>query len=298
MTVCVAAIFNNSTILGACDRMLGVANIQFQPAQAKIWQLTSSIVAMPASNNVNLQYEIHQEVVRVVNDRIASNPKEWWQVKEVANLYRQFYQEARIKRIEEAILFPRILDRNTYIQRQKELSDEFMREISSDLVQFELPRTSILLAGNDGQLSNTVPHLYVIEDGEVSCHDVIGFAAIGSGRLHAGSQFMFDGYTRFKEAPTALFNVLWAKKRSEVAQGVGPKTDMFTIGPFLGSYFQLPEEFVQKVERLYEQRQKRFLEFNERSRIRVKTFLDSLQPPPPASQPPPVPPPPSPEKNT
>jgi len=193
LTVCVAAIFGNSAILGASDRMLGMSNIQFQPDQAKLWPVTRSIVAMVASNDVGWQYEIHQEVTRIVNDRIVTNPQDWWQVKEVADLYRRFYHHARLKRMDDRIFHPRGLDRGTFIQRQKELAPEFIREITDALTQFDLPSTSILLAGNDGKVpTNGIPHLYTIEDGEVSCHDVLGFAAIGSGWWHAMSQFMFN----------------------------------------------------------------------------------------------------------
>src|SRR5215510_517757 len=114
MTICVAAMCNVHTILGASDRMITAGDVQFQPPQPKIWQLTSSIVAMIAGDTA-LQTEILIELTAEVTRRVQANPQDWLNVKDVAELYSQFYSDIHRKKAEKRILHPLGLDSNTYI---------------------------------------------------------------------------------------------------------------------------------------------------------------------------------------
>jgi hypothetical protein len=56
--------------------------------------------------------------------------------------------------------------------------------IARDLINFEVPGVSMIVAGLDKLMVSscgTNTHIYSIFDGEVSCDDLIGFRAIGSG---------------------------------------------------------------------------------------------------------------------
>jgi hypothetical protein len=55
---------------------------------------------------------------------------------------------------------------------------------------------------------------------------------------------------RSSEVDTALLTYI-AKKRSEVAPGVGEGTDMFTIGPLLGSFSLFTPEMMEGFDRIY-----------------------------------------------
>jgi hypothetical protein len=80
-----------------------------------------------------------------------------------------------------------------------------------------------------------------VDDGRVSCNDGIGFAAIGIGARHAESQIMLNKHSwNSPSVDSALLGYI-AKKRSEVAPGVGEGTDVFTIGPVVGSLVILPQ---------------------------------------------------------
>ena len=251
MTVCLAAIAENTTIVGASDRMVGLGSTQYQPDQTKIWHLTSSIVAMVASNNVYLQTEIHEKVFNKVRERLNVDIDNWWQVKDVASLYRQAHQEIRITKIEDQILHPKGMDFPDFLQRQKDLAGSVLDDIREELEQFQLPRMSFLLVGNDLQFNVVTPHIYVLEDGTISCRDAVGFAAIGSGASHATSHFTVEAYSRHSLGGAALYNVLWAKKRAERAQGVGQHTDMFIIGNELGSFRTVSDAHIRQLEAIY-----------------------------------------------
>ena len=115
MTVCVAAIFQNNSVLGASDRMLTAGgNIEFEPPQPKIWILTTSIIAMVA-DDILVHAELHQDVLRIVNERVVKEPQNWWKVSDVAELYSQAYSKLRRKRASKEILEPLGLDFESFI---------------------------------------------------------------------------------------------------------------------------------------------------------------------------------------
>lgn len=249
MTICVAAICaDSSIILGASDRMLTAGDIQFQPKAEKIWIITNSIVFMVAGD-VAIQSEIYQDVYRDVGERIKSDPEHWREVKEIADLYTKYYFALRSKRAEKAILAPLGLTNDTFISRQRELSPELVNKIATELLNFSMPDASVIVAGRD----ETGLHLYVINDGEITCRDRVGFAAIGIGYWHSNSQFMFAGHTARASFSEALTTVFAAKKRAEVAPGVGTATDMFMIMERLGSFTPIVEDRVADLEQLYQQ---------------------------------------------
>ncbi len=237
MTICVAAICKgvppNDTIpmvVGAADRMLTAGDIEFEPEQPKIVPLTTSIFALLAGDSA-LQTEIMQNVYGVVNGRATAQPANWWKVSEVADLYSSFYDKARSKRAEKAILTPLRLTHETFLEKQRMLSPESAHELTAQLQNFELQASvAAIFCGVD----SSGAHIYVVRDSHVECRDVVGFAAIGAGDWHSNSQFMFANHTRGRSFAETLVLIYSAKKRAEVAPGVGEATDMFTVGPFLG----------------------------------------------------------------
>lgn len=173
VTVCVAAMFGGNAIIGASDRMLTSGDIQFEPQQQKIIALTSSIAVMVAGDS-SMPAEIIQNVQTDVSKRIETEPQNWWNVRDVAELYSRYYNDARFTRAEKQILTPLGLDGNTFISRQKEMYTELIRQLSTELKYFVPPSIAAIFAGVD--ISGS--HIYVANNGNVSCQDLVGFAAI------------------------------------------------------------------------------------------------------------------------
>src|SRR6266853_1595139 len=86
VTVCIAAICENGKLIGASDRMLTAGDIQFEPQQSKLVQLTSSMVAMIAGDSA-LQAEILYGVREEVARKIDADPTRWLRVSDVAEMY-------------------------------------------------------------------------------------------------------------------------------------------------------------------------------------------------------------------
>jgi hypothetical protein len=217
-----------------------------------IQRITSSIGVMIAGDAA-LQVEILSLVAAEVNERIRVEPHNWWNVKDVAELYSKHCKAARLRRSETALLAPLGLDRDTFLRRQREMSPALVKQIASELINFEPPSVSTIFAGVD----TTGAHIWVAHNANISCQDGVGFAAIGAGYWHADSQLMFAGHTRQRPLPETLLLTYSAKKRAEVAPGVGEGTDMFLVGPALGSFAVVFPHVLTKLNEIYLADQKR-----------------------------------------
>lgn len=251
VTVCIAA-RAGGIIFGASDRMLTSGDVQFEPsAGMKIYSLTTSIFMMTAGDAA-LQAQITEEVEREVAVRIEKEPHSWWLVSDVANLYIKQFNIVRNKRAGDAILSPLFLDGASFVANQKSLSDQLVNDISKELLHFPMPRISAIFAGVDP----TGSHIYMVRENdanalESNCVDNVGFVAIGIGGRHASSEFMFARHAWNSPLPDTLFLTYYAKKKAEVAPGVGKGTDMVMVGPGLGSLTQVGDHVKDRLEAEY-----------------------------------------------
>ena len=245
MTICIATIANGC-IFGAADRMKTAGDVQYEPASAKIFKLTSSMTAMTSGDSA-FQAEILKRTYEKVAAKINANPSEWAKVEDVAYLYAKTRNEIRAKRAENSILLPLGLTQDSFLSRQNEMSDDFIASVSKELLNFDVPDVSTIISGID----SAGPHIFMVQDDNVSCRDTTCFASIGIGARHASSQLMLAGLTSYTSIPEALFLTYIAKKRSEVSPGVGDETDMFIIGPNPGTYNPLKIDHIFKLETEY-----------------------------------------------
>ena len=259
MTVCIAAITERNSVIGVSDRMLTAGDIEFEPQQMKVWPLSRSIYALIAGD-ATLQAEIMKRVENDIVQRITNAPTDWIPIREAAELYCKEYKQLLRQNAEADILQPVGMDLNTFLAQQKRLNTSFVTSTAEALraYAFESELETIFLGidtegpSPDGK-KMVYPHIYVTRDGKSHCYDNVGFAAIGIGKNHAESQFMFSGYWRGKPNHEAAFIAYAAKKRAEVAPGVGVATDVVVVGPGLGSSFIVDEKHVNELDKYYRQ---------------------------------------------
>lgn len=278
MTVCLAAICNRNMIFGASDRMLTSGDIEFEVANSgsppsKIVTLTSSISAMLAGD-AGLQREILRDVSNTLNDRIKKEPNNWWRVKDVVEVYVGFYNATKLRRAVSAVLSPYGLDEQSFVHKQREMSDAFVRKLVQEMESYSLPGVETIIAGID---LDGGPHIYTIHGNYVSCADPVGFAAIGSGSRHSESQFMLAGHEPAASADETLFLTYLAKKRAEIAPGVGEYTDMIGIGPQLGAHAFIRREIVDHLDTIYQKHIKSEKQVAKRSREAATKYAKQLQ---------------------
>jgi hypothetical protein len=272
VTVCVAAISEHRYLFGASDRMLTTGGIiQFEPQQSKIKIITTSIALMTAGDS-STQDAIIKKVRADVDYRIKNDPSNWWSVADVAELYRKYESEINCKKAEDKFLIPLGLTYETFIAKQKEMDAQFIRQVANDLMGFAMPDVEAIITGVDV----TGPHIYIFLRPQVICMDTVGFAAIGIGQWHANSQFMFAEYDPGKKLSESLLLVYSAKKRAEVAPGVGAATDMFTIGEQLGSFTMLRQDVIDTLKVIYKKERNRELSAARSARKSVQRYIEEI----------------------
>lgn len=261
MTVCVATM-SRGVIFGACDRMITSGDIEFEPDNLrKFFWFTSSMVAMWAGD-AGFQAEVIQAVNRAVMARVAKHPDDWWNVADVVDEYVRAWRDAKRKRAQTEILSPIGLTFEKLISGDHGLTDFMVKHLLNALSEYRMPGevpgvpyTETIIAGVDrgGGNEKIASHLYRLWDDQYSCQDLTAFAAIGAGAWHANSQLMQAKYDSTKTVDEALWRTYVAKRRAEVAPGVGEKgTNIFVLGPGLGmSMNVVPQDWTVALDERY-----------------------------------------------
>ena len=148
MTVCVPAICGNTMIFGASDRMITAGDIEFEPAQTKLWHLTSSIIALNAGEDMAMLVDVLQNVQEEITRRVADEPSNWLKVKVVADLYRHSFNKERLIRSGNEILAPLGLDHQSFLMNQKDMDKDLITQLATELLNFETPHLETIFAGS------------------------------------------------------------------------------------------------------------------------------------------------------
>ncbi len=222
VTVCIAAICRTAekqfVIIGASDRKVTAGDIEFEPDIQKIYPFAPHaphIVALTAGDTT-AQKEICDYTwlhrTQTVRDTVSAYCRELGQY--------------NLRQSEQKVLAPLGFTMKSFLASQRRLAPSFVENITYE-IQRNKAELETIICGLDG----TSPQLYTVDEaGGSQLHTSLGFAAIGDGAWHAESQFMFAGYTPDLFLSRAMFITYLAKKRAEVAPGIGLKTDFFFIG--------------------------------------------------------------------
>lgn len=87
---------------------------------------------------------------------------------------------------------------------------------------------------------------------------------------------MFAAHTKWKSFADTLVTTYAAKKRSEVAPGVGTATDMFYIGPNLGSYSGVGSHVLARLQSIYREEQKKQKAARQKSLEQTNDYIEEL----------------------
>lgn len=237
---------------------------------SKVRYWTTSIGSLIAGD-ANLQSEIAAEVRSGTSDLIQQSSSSWVKVKDVASLYKRECDKALRGLAERRILAPYGFTLVEFMARQTEFSTEFVRDIGTELLNFEGPFVQAIITGCD----DTGPHIYTVENDFYQCHDSVGFAAIGVGQAHANSQMMAFNHTYRHSLADTLRAVFFSKKRAEIAPGVGPNTDMIVvIGT--GGLSMLADNVQEELEKRYAEEKRRQAKIANTTREKIGNFVQAI----------------------
>jgi len=227
MTVCVALLFrwNHGTIqnpdhrpaaLIFTDRMITAGDVKYEPSQTKHAQITAKVSLVIAGD-----YSMHTLALKKTVAHFAES--EMATAEQVAIFYGRAIQALKLKEAEDLYLAPLGLNSDSFISQQNDMAPHFVSHLTEQLQAYRGEEMEALVIGNQ----NSIVAIYGVDTkGMVTCHDDVGFAAIGSGAWHAKSRLMQFGYTNANTLAAAIVVGYAAKKSAEVAPGVGESTDV------------------------------------------------------------------------
>ena len=222
VTVCIAALCDNDkSLVCVSDRMITSGDVLFETPRSKIYEPESRFCIMTAGD-----ISTHRIIYERLFDRLdaCANENNILNIREIVSIYESLYDEYKNGMAERAVLSPLGLTRREFIDRQDTMDTEFIDNISDRLSEYKIGDIDTIIAGFDG--SKLGGHIYVIRDGVSSCESQVGFGVIGIGERHADSQFMMAGHCGYDPFYETLLLSYCAKKRAEVAPGVGKETDI------------------------------------------------------------------------
>ncbi len=224
MTVCIAALADdNKSLVLASDKEVTFGppiNTEVENDTQKIQKITDKIYVLLAGNSLI--------AMQLIED-LRRNKQGATTVKEVAEALRDAYVIARQNTMEEVYLKPRGLTLERFIKEQKDLNQQLVlaldNSVATDNQSFGV---AFIVAGIDNADGNA--YIYgIFHPGTMSLMNVTGFCTIGIGDVHAMNSFIGNRYSTKFSLREALYYVYEAKKKSEVAPGVGQMTDIITL---------------------------------------------------------------------
>jgi len=220
MTVCIAASYNNGEgFVLVSDQMLTIhypMAYEYENEEFDKISLISEklpIYCLSAGNAIFANEIIDTAKTQIKNKDVKSVNQA---AQEVCNAYTQY----RLLRLIRSQLQTRGLDLNSYYKNQRTLSPDIVQLIDRNFRTTNLG-VEFIVIGKTGSDC----HIYtIIHPGDMYCYDSIGYTSIGIGAPHITYHMIENNYRKSMNRETITQLVAGAKKRSEVAPGVGEKT--------------------------------------------------------------------------
>lgn len=227
MTVCIAALYGNgSGAVLASDRMVTAhfpIGYEFEyEERSKIVELdnVTEVCALIAGDILS-----GNEVLDAAKLNMLRQKDGGFTATEVGEIVRASYQNVRLSKIIQREIEPRGLDLNSYYSNHQQLSPNVVQMIDNALSNGDMG-VEMLIAGANGESFSIYT---IVNPGTISDNSSIGRGAIGSGAPHALYSLIEDGYEPSFGKDKVIELVSKAKKRSEVAPGVGQETTIIAI---------------------------------------------------------------------
>jgi 20S proteasome alpha/beta subunit len=223
VTICLSAVCENGeAVVFATDKLLtaGYLTAEFEHPGGKAFSLGQHCVGLAAGDAL-----CSGDVLKASAAALSQlhSPA----VQQIARAVREEFLTLRKRRAEEQHLRPRGLSLNEFYQEG--LIGRLPPEIAFGLdqqIQGTKLGVELMLAGLDGLGA----HIYGVSDpGTVDCYDTIGYHAIGSGETHALLMIIGREHEIGNSLNKTAYLVYEAKRKAEIAPGVGRETEMGLI---------------------------------------------------------------------
>lgn len=242
MTQLVGAICDGGKkVITVSDRMVSTADmtLTFEQPRMKVEVISGKAVVLAAGT-------IHEpDLIRQAKESAKGKDK----ILEVAEELKKAFQEIREKHVTDEVLRPRgIHSFAEWHQKQRGMHDHIVMTLNEEINKYQL-ELSLLLAGMDSE-----GHLILIGDpGMYRSFDNLCYCCLGIGQRHSANVFAYQRYTRDLPLNDTIYIAFEAKKRAEMAGGVGQATDIIIIDN--EGIYQIGEETIRQLEKIYDERE-------------------------------------------
>ena len=217
-------------VVGA-DRLITTQQqsaIEHEHPEAKLSTIADSINGVETisifAGSVSLAEDLSNNTEKRLQRLFNSGQISVFSVRIVAEVATEQYQGLIREKIQNSVLSKYGFE-ITDLSKQHQFKDDFFDSLMANV---ENVRSTIEsnLTGIIAGVDNTGAYIYEIGHGDLTGHNNIGYAAIGSGRQPAVSEFIKVGYSSTEDFQTATATVTAAKMRAKQARGVGGDMDM------------------------------------------------------------------------
>jgi hypothetical protein len=226
VTVCVACLCTwtygpndiGRAALTASDREITAGDIEYEPPQFKVSFQTKRAIILIAGD-----YPTHTEALQQTQKTIINTSED--HPATIAEIYASSLRQVKFKHACDIYLGPLGLTSDVFLSSSG-ISNDIVISLANQVQSYSGQLTEAIVVAAD----DAATHLYLIDsDSKVTCQDDVGFVAIGIGSWHAKSLLMQAKYFNRTNFAAALSLAFSAKKRAEIAPGVGRDTDMFIV---------------------------------------------------------------------
>jgi len=225
MTVCIAALYGNGKgCVLESDKMLTLHSPMAYEYENEEFEKIRKIIDEPSVYCLSAGVAVFaSEIMDIAKSQIGNQKTP--SVKNVAEIVCNTYIEYRKSRIVKNELQTRGLDLNSYYTNQKILLPAIVLAIDKRFTTVKLG-VEFIVAGKD----RSGCHIYTIgHPGELFCLDSIGYASIGIGAPHVVYHMIEYKYRKSSTKDIVVKLVDDAKIRSQVAPGVGAKSEKILV---------------------------------------------------------------------
>jgi len=223
MTICIAAIAESGKkLVVAVDRMI-TANYPMayefdNPDSPKILDLADNAVALISGATFYSSEVVRNAKKHCFDNRVSK-------VADIAEIARWQYQNYRRNLVSQFFLEPRGLNVQMFYDYQVKLNAGILQQLDFQLGNYNMS-VELLVAGHSDGESRVFS---VSHPGTLICHDSLGYACIGSGAPHAMYHLIGSKYKKADSVKSVESLVREAKKKAELAPGVGEETEVRVI---------------------------------------------------------------------
>lgn len=242
MTICIAAIHSNKTIITASDKKISFGGFFSTEGEMCKYLPVTDWIGLFAGEDIS-------PAVRVLED-LQGRAKPNMSIEDFSVLCRDAYRKQRIIGIESHILGKYGMTLDEFKQTGKAVFTEDVYEhVFKEIDDYEL-KVQFLFGGFS---PDCAPHIFtLLEPGTTNYFDRTGYWAIGSGKHAAVSHLASYPYQRTDSIAVCIYRVMAAKMAAETAREVGKNTYVSLRFRGLGIVIDLSEKMMAEIRRGYE----------------------------------------------